>query len=299
MELDETLAFVAVARDKSFTEAGRRLGVPKSTLSRRVSRLEERLGTRLLQRTTRRIGLTEIGEEYFRRCARAIETLEEAERAAADLGGRPRGTLRVTTSFNVGRDWLLGILPEFRKRHPDIDLVIDLSQRAVDLIEEGFDVAIRGGPTPKDSTLIIRRLTPSGIVLGAAPKYLRKHGTPKTLEDLADHQLIFHAAPGARWRLLGPDGMIDLPGAPWLTVNDFGIVQEVTAAGLGIGVLETSQAKWLFEARKLRRVLPAYGLPEDSGGSFAVYPSRHLLTPKVRVFIDFLVENVDAAFCGR
>lgn len=296
MELDETLAFVAVARDKSFTKAGRRLGVPKSTLSRRVARLEDRLGTRLLQRTTRRIGLTEIGEEYYRRCADAIETLEEADRAATALGGRPQGTLRVTTSFDVGRGWLARILPEFRKRHSDIDLVIDLSQASVDLIEDGFDVAIRGGPTPNDSTLIARKLMSSGIMLGAAPKYLRKHGTPRTLEDLQDHRMIAYPAPGPRWRVLGPEGLVELPGAPWLVINDFTIVQEMTAAGLGIGLLETSMVRRLVEAKRIRRVLPAYGYPEEHGGCFAVYPSRHLLTPKVRVFIDFLVEHTGAAF---
>lgn len=290
MNLNETLAFVAVARAGSFTGAGRRLGTPKSTLSRQVARLEERMGAQLLTRTTRKLTLTEVGEAYYARCLHAIEQIEDAERVASDVSGKPRGTLRVSTSFDVGRDRLPRLIPEFCVAYPDIDLVINMTQRTVDLVAEGYDVALRGGVL-KDSGLVARRLEPSALILCASPDYLERCGTPTSLEQLADHDGVLYGPlpnqPG--WRLQGPDGMADIPLRSRIVGNEFGFVRKLLIAGLGIGVMLGPDARDDIEAGRLVRVLPDYGL--EGGGLYVVYPGTHHLSPKVRVFVDFVVAH--------
>src|SRR5688572_26804492 len=202
MDLNETLAFVCVARSGSFTAAARSLGLPKATISRRVARLEARLEVRLLQRSTRRTSLTEVGRVYYERSLHAISELENAERLLADVTNKPSGVLRVTTSFDFGRDHLASWLPLFHQRHPEVQLELELTQRRVDLIAEGIDVAIRGGSLA-DSSLIARRLFESRLILCATPAYLRRQGEPRTLAELAEHQCL---AFSRRWSLTGPDG---------------------------------------------------------------------------------------------
>ena len=158
MQLNETHAFVAVVRAGSFTRAGAQLGVPKSTLSKQVTRLEERLGARLLQRTTRKLSLTETGEAYFSRCRQAIEDIEEAERVAADVSGRVTGTLRVGGTEGMARDWFAPLMAEFRQRYPDLNVTFVTSATRQDLISENIDVAVRGGPA-LDEGCIARKLS--------------------------------------------------------------------------------------------------------------------------------------------
>jgi DNA-binding transcriptional LysR family regulator len=293
MDLNETLAFVAVARTSSFTAAGKRLELPKATISRRVARLEARLEARLLERTTRHVGLTEVGRVYFQRCEHAITEIENAERAALDVSGSATGTLRVSTPFDFGRDSLAPWLPELRRRHPELDLVFEMTQRRVDLIAEGFDVAIRAGQRLDDTSLIARRLAPSSLVLCAAPSYLRRHGTPRTLADLAAHDaIVLGTTSSPRWRLEGPTGMVEVPMKAWLVANEWGFLRAAVIAGLGIGLLEQGGIADDLRRRRLRRVLPDHAL----GGAaiWAIYPSSHHLSPKVRVFIDFLAEKLAA-----
>jgi DNA-binding transcriptional LysR family regulator len=285
MNLNETLAFVAVARSGSFTAAARALDLPKATISRRVSRLEARLGARLLQRTTRRTSLTESGEAYFKRSLHAIETIENAERFLTDVTGTASGTLRVTSSFDFGRDYLASWLPEFHRRFPEVRLELELTQRRVDLVAEGLDVAIRGGTLP-DSSLVARKLFESGLVLCASPAYLRRHGTPRSPADLRDHRCL---TPGtARFRLSAAEGSIEIESNGWLSVNEFGVLQQAVLAGSGIGLLEINAIDQDLKRGKLRRVLPEFAV--GGGGLFAVYPSSHHLSPKVRVFVDFIAE---------
>ena len=152
-----------MARAGGFAEAGRRLRVPRSTLSRQIQRLEEELGVRLMERTTRRVRLTEVGESYFQRCAHALDLIDAAGGGAREAGAQPRGTLRVTAPIDIARDVLAGMLPELRRRYPDIELELEVAQRQVDLVAEGFDLALRGGERLRDSSLVARRLvtTPS------------------------------------------------------------------------------------------------------------------------------------------
>jgi DNA-binding transcriptional LysR family regulator len=286
MDLNETLTFVCVARSGSFTAAARFLGLPKATVSRRVARLEARLEVRLLQRSTRRTSLTDVGRVYYERSLHAISELENAERLLADVTDKPRGVLRVTTSFDFGRDYLAGWLPVFHQRYPDVQLELELTQRRVDLIAENVDVAIRGGALP-DSSLIARKLVESSLILCATPAYLTRHGVPGTPADLVKHQCL---AFSKRWPLTGPEGtaQVDLDG--WLVVNEFGVLYQAVLAGAGIGLLEANSARLDLTKKRLRRVLPDHAV--HGGGLYAVYPSSHHLSPKVRVFVDFLEQQV-------
>jgi DNA-binding transcriptional LysR family regulator len=288
--LSETFAFVSVVRTGSFTAAARHLGVPKSTLSRQVSRLEERLGARLLQRTTRRLSTTETGAAYFERCREAIEAIEDAERVAQDVSSSARGALRVSAPFDIGRDHLAPLLSEFRAAYPEIQLVLLLSQERVDLVAGGFDVALRGGEL-RDEGFVSRKLASSEVGLCASPDYLARRGRPVALEELARHDgVLMPFQPGdATWRLKGPDGMVAVPLPPWLVVNEWGVLRRAMLDGLGIGPMVLSSVAADLAQGRLARVLPEYGL---TGGIYAVYPSRHHLSPKVRVFVDFMVRRL-------
>jgi DNA-binding transcriptional LysR family regulator len=297
MDMNEIQAFVAVARAGSFTGAGKQLRAPKSTLSRQVSRLEERLGVQLLHRTTRRLGLTEAGQGYFARCLHAIEEIEDAERFALDLTESPRGLLKIATSSDMATFYLAPLLREFHERYPDVELDIEMSQRKVDLVEEGFDVAVRGGVL-KDSSLIARKVARSTLVLAAAPRYLETHGRPPTLAALADHRglmlrQIKQVMP--ELRLQGPVGFEPAPLEPWLTASEFEVLRRATVAGLGIGLLERNMIEPSIRCGELEIVLPGYNLG-DGGGMFFVYPATHHLTPKVRAFVDFFTEKLQPIF---
>ncbi len=292
MDLNETLAFVAVARTGSFTAAARQLGAPKPTVSRRVARLEDRLRVRLLERTTRRQRLTDAGRAYFERCVHGVEAIENAERAVRDVSGRVAGTLRISLPADLARDVLIDHLPELHRRHPELSLVLDISQRRVDLVADGFDVALRAGGRLDDNSLIARKIIDSELWLVASPAYLKKRGTPRTPSELDGHDLVVFGAGATppRWTLDGPDGACELPRATWLTGNDFGFVRTAVLAGLGIGLVEAVAASKDVRARRLRRVLPAHAV--RGGSLWAVYPSSRHLSPAVRVFIDFIAERI-------
>lgn len=296
MELGEIHSFVSVVRAGSFTKAGKQRGVPKSTLSRQVSRLEQRLGAQLLKRSTRRLSLTEDGRAFYERCLHAIEEIENAERGLLDATGKPTGTLRVSTSMDLARDYLAPLLPEFRQLYPDVSLDIEMSHRHVDLIAEGFDLALRGGIL-NDSNLIARRLGNSRIILVASPGYLDHRGRPTTVDELADHDglMIRQLLSQGRARVQGPDGWVALPLPAWLACNDFSVLCRAALDGLGIALMENNMARPHIAAGRLEQLLPDYGLGAG-GGLFAVYPSTHHLTPKVRVFVDFLLERLGPQF---
>lgn len=291
MQLNETLAFVTVVEAGSFTAAGARLSIPKSTLSRQVSRLESRLGTRLLQRTTRKLTLTELGRAYYGRCKQAIDDIADAERVALDVADQARGHLRVSAPYEVGFDHVVPLLGEFRAQYPDITLELVLSQGRVDMVAEGYDVALRGGELP-DADFISRKLFSGGLVLCASPDYLARRGEPQTLADLETHDGILMRLPPTEstWRVIGPEGPVPLPLRAWFTTNAWSAIVDSLVRGLGIGLLVDHMAEREYAQGRLAPVLPAYGLPP--GGLFAIYPSRHHLSPKVRVFVDFLAARL-------
>jgi DNA-binding transcriptional LysR family regulator len=292
MDLPAIHAFVAVARAGGFTAAGRNLRMPRSTLSRQIQRLEEELGVRLLERTTRRLRLTEAGETYFHRCAHALDLISAANHGASDASAQPKGSLRVTAPIDIARELLSGMLPEFRRRYPDIELVFDITQRHVDLVAEGIDLALRGGEKLPDSSLVARRLTAHTFALYASPVYLAAHGTPEAPADLAHHDLIAFSTPTGTlpWRLVGPDGLVEIVPRAWLRANEFGLLRAAIAAGLGIGLAEPLSASRDAREGRIQQVLSEYTM--HGGTLYAVYPSSHRVAAKVRVFIDVLAEHV-------
>lgn len=291
MDLNETLGFVHVVTEGSFTAAGRRLGIPKSTLSRQVSRLEDRLGVRLMHRSTRKLSLTDTGRAYFERCKGAIAELEDAERVAMDVAGEVRGHLRVTTAGDVGERWLAGLLPRFRARYPEVSFELLITSRRVDLVGEGYDLAIRGGPMPTRD-LVARVLVHDTFALYASPAWIEAHGAPETLEALEEHGIVAVRAPFP-WPVTGPEGERQLTERYVLATNSPGMAARATAEGLGVGFLLRLAAQRYLTRGQLVRVLPEYELSRPDNALRAVYPSRHHLSPKVRAFVDFLVEHVD------
>src|SRR5690606_15512892 len=199
--------FAAVVETESFTAAGARLDSSKAVVSKYVGHLEDHLGTRLLNRTTRKLSLTESGSAYYERCLQILADVEEAEQAAGQLTAMPRGTLRVTMPVSFGRIRIAPLLNDYMHRYPDVKLDVTLSDRRADLVEDGYDLAIRVGYVP-ESGLIARKLTTERVVLCAAPSYLQRRGTPQTPEALREHACLIYsyASTGDEWVLEGDDG---------------------------------------------------------------------------------------------
>ncbi|MEZ4366173.1 MAG: LysR family transcriptional regulator [Kofleriaceae bacterium] len=292
MDLNELVVFAKVAETRSFTAAADELGLPKSTVSRKIAQLEERLGVRLLQRTTRKLALTEVGTTYYERCTRIVADIIDAERAVTDMQASPQGLLRVSAPVDIAGSFLGPIAAAFTRRYPEIQLELDAADRVVDLIEEAVDVAIRVGPL-SDSSLVARRLTTLSTVVVAAPDYLAAHGEPRSAAELAAHAVVLFAPNGRRtpWTLTGPDGALELGPPARLMSSSLLAVVDATLAGAGVAILPDFHATGHLAAGRLRRILPAWdGEPRDL---FAVYPSTRNLSPKLRVFLDHLIAAFD------
>ncbi len=283
--------FVRVVELGSFTKAADTLEISKAAVSKYVNRLEQRLGARLMHRTTRRLTLTEAGQALYGRSSAALAELGEAENDVAQLTGKPRGTLRVTAPTYFGSTTLAPHLKEYRALYPEVALDLDLSDRLVDLVKERFDVAIRISAM-HDSSLVATRLAPCPTALVAAPSYLRRHGMPKTPADLASHEGLGYSIVRTpnEWRFRAPKGR-------WLTVtvhstircnNDFALKQ-FALDGLGIVFFPRFFVENELASGKLVQVLEDYPGPDLSIN--AVYETRRHLLPKVRSFLNFLTER--------
>lgn len=297
-DLNDVLAFTRVADTGSFTRAAERLGWPKSSVSQRVARLEQALGARLLERSTRRLRLTEVGARYHEHARRVLSELEQASATVASFRARPQGWLRVSASVVLGQALLPTLAAEFGAAHPDVQLFVDLTNRRVDLLEEGFDLAIRSGALP-DSSMVSRRLGSATARLYAAPAYLRRRGTPATPEGLADHDLLDNApmAPTDRWTLRHDRGETVVVQARFRVVgNDSALLREVTAAGAGIANLPCFVAASALAQRRLQPVLPAW--TSRRVDVHAVYPSHKSLSPALRAFVDLAAARLGAALEG-
>lgn len=293
MDLNEIVVFAKVVETRSFTAAAQQLGLPKSTVSRKISQLEERLSARLLQRTTRKLSLTEIGQVYYDRCRRIVADIAAAEQLVGDMQTTPRGLLKVTAPVDLGAFRLGEITARFLAGHPDIHIHLDLGERNVDLVDEGYELAIRFGPLT-ESTLIARRLATASMGLYASRDYLARHPAPAHPDDLGDHDLLSFV-PVARlalWTLLGPDGPIELTPSTRLTSNNLLAIYEATRAGAGIAFIPDFVLKCATTS-DLVQVLPAWrSAPLEV---FAVYPSGKNLAPKVRAYLDYLAEHLAGA----
>ena len=289
--LDELATFVRVVDAGSIAGAARHLGVPKSTVSRRIARLEERIGVRLLQRTTRSMRPTAEGESLYRRAAGPLADLEHATTAVAEAGDTPRGLLRITAPVDLGG--LFGpLVASFMAEYPEVSVLFDLSGRKVDLVAEGFDLAIRGG-TLEDSSLIARKLTNVRLHLYASPAYLEEHGTPSTVQELAEHECILFRPEGPTQRWVfegGPDEEIVEVGGR-LGSGEFAFLRSACLAGAGIARMPSHLGAREVREGSLVRLLPERWL--ERGSLSLIYPSARHLPAKARAFRDFMVKTFD------
>jgi len=285
----EMQAFVAVVEAGSFVGATEYLPVSKAALSRQVANMEARLGARLLNRTTRRLSLTEDGEIFYARCRTLLGELEEAEAEVSARSGQAVGLLRVNAPVTFGILHLADLWSGFRARHPQVNLDITLSDRVVDLVEEGYDLAIRIARLPS-STLISRRLSATRLVLGAAPEYVRRNGAPRHPAELADHPVWAYSyfAGGDEWPFEGPDGPVSGRIRPVVRSNS----GDTCRAGALQGQCIVLQPSFLvgadLAAGRLVELMPEYRSLEL--GIYALYPSRRHVAAKVRLLVDYLVE---------
>ncbi|HVP68359.1 MAG TPA: LysR family transcriptional regulator [Anaeromyxobacteraceae bacterium] len=292
-DLNEMRVFSAVATRRSFVGASRALGMPKATVSRKVQALEERLGVRLLQRTTRRVTVTEVGAVFQERCARIEEEIADAEAAVGRYSDRPRGTLRVTAPYTLARDALVPWLPEFVQRYPEVRVWLTLKNEPEDLVGRGADVALTPWPLA-DSSHAARRVASSHSALFASPGYLERRGTPRAPEDLSGHGALLYAGGGQpprfEWTLSRGARVATVPLAPVLVCNDLSPLVTAAIGGAGVLLALPASVPDAVRARRLVPVLPAWTGPTVE--IRAVFPARAGLPPKVRVFLDFLADEV-------
>ncbi|HXE51076.1 MAG TPA: LysR family transcriptional regulator [Ramlibacter sp.] len=293
-DLNDMLYFAEVVDRGGFAAAGRALGVPKSKLSRRVAELEAQLGVRLLQRTTRKLSLTETGEVYYRHCVAMREEADAAADAVALVQKEPRGTIRVACPVTLAQSTIGLLVPRFLDRHPQVRIEMQVSNRVVDLVEEGVDVALRVRTTLDDSgSLIVKNLGNSQGLLVASPLQLERQGRPQAVEELQQLSTVaMSPADGkAGWRLLGPGGReFNFQHRPVYTAGDLWTLKYAVLAGSGISVLPDYMCARELQQGQLEQVLA--GWAPQVGIIHAVFPSRRGLVPAVRRFLDFLGENV-------
>jgi len=284
--------FVRTVDQGSFSAAARTLGLSPSAVSRQIGGLEDHLGVRLLNRTSRHVTLTEEGKAFYGRCARIAAEIDEVQELVSGMSQKVQGTLRVTATVAFAKSRLLPLFPEFLKRYPDLTLHLELSDRPVDLVAEGIDVAIRFTEQVDDDSVVARRLAPNRRVVVAAPAYLNRHGTPDTPEDLLAHNCLrLYSVPrwndwefeeDVRTRTLEVRGNFE--------ANSADAVYHAALAGLGIARLSLYLVCDDLRAGRLVRLLPEY--THDKADLIAVFPHRRNLSPKVRAFVDFLVEQL-------
>jgi len=295
MDLNLVTAFVRVVEQQSFTSAAKALGLPKSSVSRRVTELEEELGVQLLHRTTRKLALTEAGRSYFEQAERALTELQAAAESATGMDTEARGVVRVTAPLDIGVMGLADIITEFVREYPDIHVDLSLSSKVVDLVEEGFDIGIRAGKS-HDSSLVARRLGNASLGLYASPDYLKARGRPQTLADLVNHDcVLFRGKHGkALWRLDGPEGepsTIEVRGR--VNVDDMLFVRQAVGVGLGIGLLPAiviATCKRVGSLDPVERILPEFSM---GGAEVAVVtPSGPKRPRRVTLLRDFFVQRL-------
>jgi len=289
--LDEIAAFVHVVKAGSFTAAARQRGVPKSTLSRAVTRLEEAMSARLLRRTSRSIALTDAGRVFYDRAAPHIAGLADAAESALGREDQPQGLLRITAPVDVGESFLSDLLVRFTARYPLIRVEVDLSSRRANLVEEGLDVALRAAGKMDDATLIARRIGATEAQLFAAPSYIARRGAPAAPDHLTEHDcVVFRPAESkGEWHLDGPTGERTVKVAGRIGATDFTFVRAVLRAGAGIGMLPAFSAARDVSEGHLVRVLP--GWSRAAGTLYVVYPALRHQPKKVTAFRDFVLEN--------
>ena len=289
-KFQEMQTFVAVVQAGSFVEAAEVLQMSKTTVSRLVSDLESRLGVRLLHRTTRKLSLTKEGERFQERCTDLLRDVDAAEAEMTAHAGEAVGQLKITVPVGFGMLYLTPLWPAFMKRHPKVELDVTLSDRVMDLVDEGYDMAVRIGRLP-NSSLISRQFATTRLVVCASPAYVRKHGTPLHPSEIAEHSVIAYTllTTGDQWQFEGPEGPVSVKVRARLRSNSGDTCSAAALQGQGIVLQPTFLVGPHLKSGALIEVLPEYRASEL--GIFTVYPSRKHVAPKVRVLIDFLAES--------
>lgn len=294
-DLNDTLIFVKVVEHGSFIAAARSLRLPKTTVSRRVQDLEARLGAQLLHRTTRRLGLTEAGNVYFEHSQRIARELEDAERAVGQLQGGPRGWLRVTAPYSVGITWIAPLLGEFHARHPEVRVEMMLTNEPLDLVAGEIDVALRIGHPSDSSLLVARRLGTFRTQLYASPAYLERYGEPQHPDELVAHRALsydkFRRNDGHYWPLHDGQAPHEVRVEPILVANDPAALTGALLCGQGLMLASDLTIRRHVELGSVRRILPGWTGQEVPCN--AVFPRGRMQSPKVRAFVDFLVERLN------
>jgi DNA-binding transcriptional LysR family regulator len=300
-DLNDMLYFAEVVDRGGFAAAGRALGVPKSKLSRRVAELESRLGVRLLQRTTRKLSLTEAGELYHRHSVAVREEAEAATEALAMVQTEPRGTIRIVCPLTVAQTTLGPLIPRFMQAHPQVRIEMEVSNRVVDLVQEGVDVALRVRPTLEDSgSVVVKKLGTSYGRLVASPSQLKREGRPQSVEELSKLSTVAMSSADGKtsWKLIGPNGREhDFQHRPVYTADDLMTLKYAVMEGTGVSIIPDYMCRRDIERGDLEIVLPEWS--PRPGIMHAVFPSRRGLVPAVRRFLDFLGEHVTEEGLGN
>ena len=291
--LDGVAVFVGVINTGSFTAAAEALGHSTSYVSKTVTRLEKRLGSRLLNRTTRTISLTDAGRAYFERCNQIVIDAENAQRSISQLQDNPKGLLRVNAPVSFGSMYLLDHLSEFMKRFPEITLEVEFNDRMIDVVAEGYDVVIRAGQI-RDSNLVARKFTTSKSIVVASPAYSKNNGRPEMVSELENHAcLAYSLIPNPTlWEFMKDGNRTVVKVTPRLMCNNAAIEVAMAVNGIGIGRIPLFCCEQEIAEGTLEIILDDYEQPEI--GVYAVYPHRQYLTAKVRAFVDFLVERFES-----
>jgi DNA-binding transcriptional LysR family regulator len=290
MDYNRVAIFVRVVKAGSFTAAGAEIGLPKSSLSRSVSRLEQDLGVRLLHRTTRKLALTAVGQAYYDAVSGSLTALDEADAAAREQDAQPRGVVRLSAAPDMVA--LAGMLAEFQRLYPRIQIDVTLTPRYVDLLTEGFDLAIRAGKL-MDSSLVARRVGATEMLLVASPAYLRRAGRPKTVADLGAHDFVLYRGTDGKAVLsltsdTGEEAHVEVNGA--MVADDLNFVRAAMLAGAGIALLPVTALGEVTAADALELVLPAWRYGEAS--LFVILPTARFVPVRVALLRDFLVDRL-------
>lgn len=286
-DLNDMMLFIAVIDAGSFTLAADRLNMPKANLSRKFSRLEQRLGVTLLERTTRSQHITEAGKHYLAHCRRIHQEIDLAEASIAQILNKVEGHLRISTSVGLGHEILKPILGTFMRQYPDINLQLDLLNRRVDLIEEGFDLVIRIGKL-EDSRLIAKHLGSITRKIYVSPDYLTQNGEIKSVNQLSQRDFLLMSSTHNGGRLLLESGekQHEFIIKPKMLVDDFVILKQMAIEGLGVAIIPSYMCQQELANGKLVQILPTWGMPDVD--VYSLYPKHRLNIPKVKAFMDFI-----------
>ncbi|RWX55055.1 LysR family transcriptional regulator [Photobacterium chitinilyticum] len=281
--------FNCVVETGSISEASRVFDVQPSSISRQIAALEKDLGVRLLNRTTRNLGLTEAGQRYYAYSQRIVSEVDEAKRAVNDLQQRPKGKLRVSMTVGFGESVILPLIPGFFEQYPDIDVELELTERVVDLVEENIDVAIRSGRLP-DSTMIAKKLLANNFLLCASPEYLASKGMPESPQVLSNHLCIRYGYAGWREWYLMDDAVKRLDIASGITVNTVNGQKQLLLNHAGLALMPLWAVQKELQSGELIHVMPqrTFSPYEVMSSTYAIYLKRELVSPKIRVFLDYL-----------